>query len=157
NTIESPGDSPSAITVGSTTNSHYLVEAVEVPGSNVPTNLQRMAGDFGDGVLPTGALAAHVLDVPQLGDNGLACSALPAGSLAGGFFALIERGTCTFLVKVLNAQNAGASGVILYMADQSVLVSPSTLGSTSIPVIMISNNDGAALKSFIAANPKQMV
>src|SRR6202049_1595083 len=50
NTIESPGDSPSAITVGSTTNSHYLVEGVEASGLNVTTNLQRIEGIFGDGV-----------------------------------------------------------------------------------------------------------
>jgi len=65
NTIESPGDSPSAITVGSTTNSHYLVEGVEVSGSSVPTNLQRIAGAFGDGVFPNGALAARLRDVTQ--------------------------------------------------------------------------------------------
>jgi len=156
NTIESPGDSPSAITVGSTTNSHYLVEGVELSGSNVPTNLQRIVGAFGDGIFPSGALAAQLIDVTQLGDDGLACSALPAGSLAGAF-ALIERGTCTFLTKVTNAQNAGASGAIFYMADQSVLIAPSNLASTDIPAIMISNNDGAALKSFIAANASQTV
>jgi minor extracellular serine protease Vpr len=156
NTIESPGDSPSAITVGSTTNSHYLVEGVEVSGLNVPTNLQRIAGVFGDGVFPSGALAAQLREVTQLGDNGLACNTLPAGSLAGAF-ALIQRGTCDFLTKVTNAQNAGASGVIFYMADQSAIVSPSNLASTSIPAIMISNNDGTALKSFIAANARQTV
>jgi len=156
NTIESPGDSPSAITVGSTTNSHYLVEGVEVSGSNVPTNLQKIAGVFGDGPFPGGAVAGTLRDVTQLGDNGLACSALPGGSLTG-VFALIERGTCNFLVKVVNAQNAGASGVIFYMADQSAIVAPAVLGSTSIPAIMISNNDGTALKSYIDANASNTV
>jgi hypothetical protein len=41
-----------------------------------------------------------------------ACSALPAGSLAGG--ALIRRGTCSFYIKAFNAQTAGAAGVALY-------------------------------------------
>src|SRR5712692_3195147 len=48
-TIESPGDAPSAIAVGATTNSHYMLEGVEVPGSDVPSNLQQISGLFGDG------------------------------------------------------------------------------------------------------------
>jgi len=36
-----------------------------------------------------------------------------------GAYALIERGTCNFSVKVSYAQLAGAVGVILYMADSS--------------------------------------
>ena len=156
NTIESPGDSPSAITVGSTTNSHYLVEGVEVPGANVPVSLQRMVGYFGDGPFPSGALNTTLRNVTQLGDDGLACSALPAASLTG-VFALIERGTCSFLTKVINAQNAGAAGVLFYMADQSPAVSPFELTTTTIPSILISNADGTALQSFIRSNANQTV
>ena len=42
-----------------------------------------------------------------------ACAALPAGSLTGRV-ALIRRGTCTFYVKAINAEAAGASAVVLY-------------------------------------------
>ncbi|MBZ5608754.1 MAG: S8 family serine peptidase [Acidobacteriia bacterium] len=151
NSIESPGDAPSAITVGSTTNSHFMVEGVEVPGSNVPSGLQQIQGALGDGPFPFGATAAPLVDVSQLGDNGLACSALPAGSLNGAF-ALIERGSCNFSDKVVNAQNAGATGVIFYMADASAISGPGGLGATNVPAIMISNSAGVALKSFIDAN-----
>lgn len=156
NTIESPGDSPSAIAVGATTNSHYMSEGVEVPGPGVPTNLQAISGALGDGVFPGGAVQSPLIDVSQLGDSGLACAALPAGSLNGAF-ALIERGNCTFLSKVLNAQNAGATGVIFYMADQSTLIVPGNLSSTNIPSIIISNSDGVALKTFIDGNPRHNV
>jgi minor extracellular serine protease Vpr len=152
NSIESPGDAPLAITVGSTTNSHYIVAEVSVLGSAAPADLQQIQGQLGNGPAPAGPIAAPLVDVTKLGDNGLACSALPAGSLNGSF-ALIERGTCTFLVKVINAQTAGARGVVFYMADQSALVVPGGLGSTEIPAIMISNNDGVSVKSFIDANP----
>ncbi|HXA64022.1 MAG TPA: S8 family serine peptidase [Bryobacteraceae bacterium] len=154
-TISSPGDAPSGIAVGATTNSHFLTEGVEVPGSGVPSNLQKLAGTFGNGNIPIGAVAAPLVDVTALGDNGLACSGLPAGSLTGAFV-LIERGTCDFSVKAANAQNAGASGVIFYMADQTALVSPD-VGTASLTAIMISNNDGVALKSFIDSNPGQTV
>lgn len=151
NTIESPGDAPSAITVGATTSSHFMVEGVEVPGTGVPSNLQLLTGRFGDGPVPIGAVGAPLVDVTQLGDSGIACAGLAAGSLNGAF-ALILRGGCTFTTKVTNAQNAGAQGVIFYMADQSAPISPAGLSSTNIPAIMISNNDGKALKSYIQAN-----
>ncbi len=97
-TISSPGDAPSGIAVGATTNSHFLTEGVEVPGSGVPSNLQKLAGTFGNGNIPIGAVAAPLVDVTALGDNGLACSGLPAGSLTGAFV-LIERGTCDFAAE----------------------------------------------------------
>src|SRR5258706_4589078 len=156
NTIESPGDAPSAITVGATTSSHYLSEGVEVPGAGVPSNLQRINGAISDGVFPGGAIGAPLVDVTQAGDNGLACAALPAGSLNGAF-GLIGSGGCKAVTKVVNAKNAGAKGVILYLADQSIVSSPVGLGSTFVPVIEISNNDGVALKSFIDANAGRTV
>ena len=154
-TISSPGDSPSAIAVGATTNSHFMSEGVEVPGPGVPSNLQLMVGRFGNGNSPIGAMASPLVDVTKLGDDGLACSALPAGSLNGAF-ALIERGTCNFSVKAINAQNAGATGVIFYMADQTPLVTFDQ-GSASILAIIISNSNGVALKSFIDSNPGHTV
>lgn len=53
-----------------------------------------------------------------------------------GQIALIRRGTCTFVIKVNNAQKAGAVGVIVYNNR------PGTFGAdvsgTSIPVVTIS-------------------
>src|SRR5580704_16871171 len=150
-TAESPGNAPSAIEVGATTNSHFMSEGVEVPGSAAPSNLRQIAGVFGDAPVPPGAVGAPLVDVAQLGDDGLACAALPAGSLNGAF-ALIENGTCDFLDKAGNAEDAGAAGVISYMNDQSPLIAPDNLFFTSKPAIMISNADGRALKSFVDAN-----
>ena len=147
--IESPGDAPSAITVGSTTNSHYISNGLQVLGAGVPSNLQQIVGNLGDGPPPTGQ-TGPLVDVTQIGDTaGLGCNAFPAGSLNGSF-AHIERGTCNFSVKVTNAQNAGAIGVVLYMADSSALIAPGGLGGTKIPAIMIGNSDGLALKAYIA-------
>ncbi len=151
NSIESPGDAPSAITVGSTTNSHYIANALQVLGSGVPSSLQAIVGNLGDGPLPSGQ-SGLLVDVIQVGDTtGLGCDAFPAGSLNGSF-ALIERGTCNFAIKVGNAQSAGAVGVVLYMADDTATIAPGGLSSTNIPAIMIANSDGVALKSFIDSN-----
>ncbi len=156
NSIESPGDAPSAITVGSTTNSHYISNAVQVLGSGVPSSLQSIAGNLGDGPLPSGQ-TGPLVDVTQIGDtSGLGCNAFAAGSLRGSF-ALIERGTCNFAVKVGNAQSAGAVGVVLYMATSDPTIIPGGLSGTNIPTIMIANADGLSLQSFIDANPGHSV
>jgi uncharacterized protein (TIGR03437 family) len=155
NSIASPGDAPSVISVGATTNSHVFYETVALSGSSVPSNLQTIEGYLGtfpDYYYPIGAVTSPLWDVTQLGNDGLACSALPAGSLNGAF-ALIKRGSCSFDTKLINAENAGAVGAIFYMADSSSLVTPSFQLAMDVPAIMISNADGVALKSFIDANP----
>jgi len=155
-TVQSPGNAPSAIEVGATTNSHFMSEGVEVPGEGVPPNLHQVAGVFGDAPIPSGGAAAGLRDVAEIDANGLACSALPAGSLNGAF-ALIENGECAFLDKAGNAEDAGAEGVIFYMDTESPLEAPSGLFFTTKPAIMISNTDGVALKSFLDANPGHAV
>ncbi len=146
NTIESPGVAPSAITVGATMNGHRLNQAVRVNG--LP-NIQAL---FGDGPKPPGPITAPIRDVAQLGNDGLACSALPAGALAGAI-ALIQRGTCFFSDKINNAQNAGAIAVVLYQAaGQNPIYGGLGVQDTGIPAVLIGNADGLTLKSFLASN-----
>ncbi|HWI51736.1 MAG TPA: S8 family serine peptidase [Symbiobacteriaceae bacterium] len=88
------------------------------------------------------------------------CAAMPAGSLAGKV-ALIRRGTCGFYNKALNAQRAGAIGVVLYNnAPGSVNptvapVAPETEVIT-VPVVMISQAQGNIIDSRLAAGPVSM-
>jgi len=82
NSIHTPGTAPSAITVGASTNSHVFYQAVHVSGGGAPSNLQNIRALFSNGPqVPPPPLP--VRDVAQLQNDGLACSALPAGSLAG--------------------------------------------------------------------------
>ena len=84
------------------------------------------------------------------------CAAPAPGSLAGKVV-LIRRGTCGFYQKAINAQNAGAAGVILYnnVAGQ---VLPSVAGSpaVTIPVVGITAADGALINARIAAGATTM-
>jgi minor extracellular serine protease Vpr len=82
-----------------------------------------------------------------------ACSALPAGSLAGQI-ALIRRGTCSFYIKAMNAQNAGAVGVVLYN-NTTGYVNPTVVGTPpiTIPVVAITAADGVLLYNRLAAGP----
>jgi uncharacterized protein (TIGR03437 family) len=155
NTISSPATAPSVISVGASTNSHYFLPTVTVAGA--PSNLQNIGAQPGDDPgQPVGAFTYPVVDVTTLGDNGLACNALPDATLSGKF-ALIQRGTCTFATKATNAWNAGAFGVIMYMADGTASVRPLGLDNNGIPVVMISQADGQNLKSYIASNPAAQV
>jgi len=79
---------------------------------------------------------------------GLGCAALPAGSLTG-MIAIIDRGTCTFVVKTKNAQDAGAVGVII--ANNQPGAPPGLGGgpdpSIVIPAVSVSQGDGNAIKA----------
>ena len=152
NTIHTPGDAPSAITVGASTNSHALYQAVHATGLAVPIGLVTVKALFGDGPQVQAALSAPIKDVIQLGDNGLACSVLTAGSLAGKI-ALVQRGTCTFSAKIWNAQSAGAVGVVVYQsAGNETPYSSWGATDTGIPAMMVGYTDGVALKNWADAN-----
>ena len=159
-TIDSPGDAPSVIAAGATTNAHSFLEVVTVPGSDAPSSLKSIAVASGDAYVPTGAIRAPLRDVTQLGADGYACGALPTRSLLGTI-ALIQRGPasspCSFATKLANAEDAGAVGAIFYMADSAALVPPGGLANFYIPAVMVSNADGLALKSFIDAHPEHAV
>jgi minor extracellular serine protease Vpr len=158
NSISSPASAPSVIGVGATTTSHALTPSVSVNAPDAPSNLKQISAVSGSSSFSPsvqGANLAPLVDITQLGNDGLACTTLPAGSLNGSY-ALILRGTCTFDTKTTNAQVAGAIGVILYMADASVPISTSTPNFVG-PAVMIANSDGLTLKSYIDSHPGQIV
>jgi hypothetical protein len=72
-----------------------------------------------------------------------------------GKVALVDRGTCTFVVKVKNAQNAGAIAVLV--ADNAAGDPPAGLGGADptivIPSVRISLTAGNATKAALAGGP----
>jgi hypothetical protein len=100
-----------------------------------------------------------VLDTVVLVDDGtagdtLACGPLVNGASINGQIAVLYRGACEFGTKALNAQNAGAVGVIIInnIPGAPVGMGPGTDGpSISIPLVMISDADGAMLMDSIKA------
>ena len=75
-----------------------------------------------------------------------ACTALAAGSLTGTV-AIVDRGTCDFTIKVLNAQNAGARAVVI---ANNVAGGAFSGGGTDrkvkIPSVMVTQANGVTLK-----------
>lgn len=156
--IDSPGSAPDAISVGAIWDSRVFSAQLHVAGTGVPANLQNLAYTNGSGpAISTAINALAVSDVTTLDGTGLACSALPAGSLSGRI-AFIERGTCTFLIKVTDAANAGARAVVVYdnVPGEST-IQMAGLSTTHIPAVMIFNADGLALKSYLATNPSATI
>ncbi|MDP3500443.1 MAG: S8 family serine peptidase [Myxococcales bacterium] len=81
--------------------------------------------------------------------NTLGCTALAAGSLMGRV-ALIPRGTCSFTVKAQNAQTAGAVAVLI-ANDSAGALFPIMVTGMTIPVVFISQADGALITSRLGA------
>jgi hypothetical protein len=68
---------------------------------------------------------------------------------------LIDRGSCSFKAKVVNAEMAGAVGVLVANTEGQPLVNMSDgepLGPTSVPSLLIPYTDGVALKEALLAD-----
>lgn len=80
------------------------------------------------------------------------CSALINSAALNGRIALIDRGTCSFTVKVKNAQDAGAVGVVI--VNNVAGPAPGMSGvdpSLTIPCVSVSQADGAGLRAAMGA------
>jgi len=90
--------------------------------------------------------------------DSLACGTLLNGTgsypALTGAFCLLYRGDCNFSTKALNAQTKGAIGVIIVnnIPGEPVGMSAGADGaSVTIPVVMVSQNDGNAMNAAINA------
>jgi hypothetical protein len=117
--------------------------------------------DFGP-PLSTSGTTGNVVQAQDPSDaNGAlttdACSPLTNASAVSGSIALIDRGTCPFVTKVKNAQNAGAIGVIVVnnIADSSAGGGTIEMGGSdptiTIPSVFVSQSDGGTLKGQLNA------
>ena len=107
-----------------------------------------MGADYGPALTTAGLSGGVLATVP--GDGCTAISTPLAGKIA-----LVDRGACEFSTKSLNAQKAGAAAVII--ANNSAnpiftLAAGTDAKRVRIPSVMISQADGAALKSLAAPN-----
>jgi hypothetical protein len=103
-----------------------------------------ITGDVVVGIDPADAAGATTTD---------ACSPLTNAAAVAGRIALVDRGTCGFIVKVKNAQNAGAIAVLV--ADNAAGSPPAGLGGTDptivIPSVRISLADGNTIKNSLTS------
>jgi minor extracellular serine protease Vpr len=140
-TVESPGRARKIITVGASTNKHFVGQPFTYPASG-GTTIGAAVGDFP--ALPTGSFGLF-FNTELTG-----CTSVDPG--ASGNVVVVDRGGCTFSAKVRNAIAAGAIGVVVInnVAGDPVAMAKDGGGGDDLPAVMIGLNEGAALR---AANP----
>ncbi len=102
----------------------------------------------------TGSRAAR----SRVGNDGTGTTTDACEPLTGditGKLVIVDRGTCTFIVKAKNVQAAGAAGIIV---ANNAAGAPFPMGGTdrrvTIPGLMVSQADGATLKGGRQARPR---
>jgi minor extracellular serine protease Vpr len=162
-TIQSPGVAPSAITVGSTSNSHVVGPGAGVTvAGTVPANLVNIGTTVGQGgaasSVLTGTLGPAMFVNADPANRG--CVGLSGGSLTGKI-AVIERGNCTFSTKITSASSAGAVGVVIYNkstsegadgGDTMLIMDVSGPPPVTIPSVFMTRTSGLALLSWLSSH-----
>ncbi|MFN7116561.1 MAG: T9SS-dependent M36 family metallopeptidase [Saprospiraceae bacterium] len=106
-----------------------------------PTSTSDFGVQYGNAPV-TGQIVA-AFDTSTTAPQRLCSPAINASELAGKI-ALVERGICTFKSKVLQAQQAGAIGVIICNTDNTFLTMANDTSiptNPSIPVVMLRASD----------------
>ena len=115
--------------------------------SPVSTSYGAKNAEFGPALTTTGITGSVAVMAPADG-----CTAATAPLT--GKVALVDRGTCAFTVKALNAQAAGATAMVVAnnVGGTDIFAMGGTERRVKIPSVMISQNDGASLKGLAAPN-----
>ena len=149
----------------------YVVDRMTAAGYNVtldefpfvyiaPPLLEQLApivGTYETGAFTgsgSGDVTANVTAVdinlvpPRASTSG--CEAADFAGFPAGNIALVQRGTCSFAIKALNAQAAGATAVIIFNQGNSpdregLIIGTLAPDTASIPVVGASFADGVAL------------
>jgi len=136
-TIESPGRARKIITVGASTNQHFVGQPFTYPAGG-GTTIGAAVGDFP----PFPSASFDLFDT-----NSTSCTSIDPG--ASGKLAIVNRGGCTFSTKVRNAIAAGAVGVLVInnVAGDPTAMAKDGGGGDNLPAVMIGLNEGAALRA----------
>jgi hypothetical protein len=126
----------------------FLAHAPELVVPYAPGIVDVNVSSFGPSPTLGGTTGEAVVVNDGTGTTSDACEPI-VGSLAGKI-AVIDRGTCTFVIKVKNAQNAGAIGAILVNNQPGALAPGGSDGTITIPSVGITQADGTNLKTAIA-------
>lgn len=136
-TVESPGSAPGALTVGASTNPHFVGIPATVVGKGT---FDAALGDFNNFDPPI--TAQYTTTSPANG-----CTTI--STALAGKIALIDRGACTFTTKVRNAQTVGAVGVLVVnnvAGDPVGMAHDGTSPFPPIPAAMLGKADGNSIK-----------
>jgi minor extracellular serine protease Vpr len=145
-TVESPGRARNVITVGASSNNHFVGQPISY--GEGPTTIGAAVGDFPP--LPDGTFDLFVSG----GSSGLsnACAGLPPATTTNQVV-LVTRGGCTFSTKVRSAIAGGYKGVIVRnnVAGDPTVMAKDGGGGDDLPAVMVGLAEGNALRSAAPA------
>ncbi|WP_051359589.1 S8 family serine peptidase [Paucisalibacillus globulus] len=134
--VGSPGISYDSLQVASFENSHTSVDELQY-------SIDGADGENA-GFMSAGAVAPTIGTTFELVEAGLGHPEDYEGKEVEGKFALVQRGELDFVTKALNAQAAGASGVIVYNNTDG-MISMASDPAIVIPQLFLGKTDGDAL------------
>jgi subtilisin family serine protease len=150
-----PGVGADVIGVASFDNTHVRLPAFRISPDNAAIGYAAAAG--APPPATSGTFPVRRTGTATSTTDGCSTPTPPQPGSLTGAVALIRRGTCAFYEKAINAQAAGAVAVILYNNVAGVLnptvvppTDPPGLPPVAIPVVGISDTDGATIDSRIA-------
>lgn len=122
---------------------------IDAPSSAAGT-YKAHGASFGPRLGETGPAGDVVLVDDGSSDPTLGCGS-PIGFPAGAI-ALVDRGECSFVQKVRNAQAAGATGVIVVNNEAGAPINMTgNATDVTIPSVMVWQSDGEAIKAGLPA------
>ncbi len=119
---------------------------INAPGS-IAGDYVAAGAAFGPTLTTTGITGNIALANDGTGDTADGCEALTNGAQINGNIALMDRGSCSFTVKVKNAQNAGAiAAIVANNGGDAVIAMGGTDNTVTISSVFIGQSDGTTLK-----------
>jgi hypothetical protein len=151
NNLKLAWNGPNAVAGASILTGTPMVTATSPAGS--VASLDYSPSAFGPTVPTSGRLGVLAVLTPQAGETGPGCEPFDAANRAAvaGKVPIISRGTCSFAIKVKNAQNAGAVGVLLANNVDGAIAPGGADATVTIPSVGITLADGNRLKAAVVA------
>jgi subtilisin family serine protease len=162
-TIGSPAGGPWIVTAGaSSRNGQHSLEALQIDApATIAGKYAVREASFTPPLKDHDPIDAKLVlvddDDDRLanGDAGTtfdACEPIVNDSEISGNVAFIQRGGCTFEVKIINAQDAGAKAVVVFNIAGAPTVMTGASGQADIPALMIGQADGNLILAEMTAD-----
>ncbi|MBT8100610.1 MAG: S8 family serine peptidase, partial [Gammaproteobacteria bacterium] len=151
------GPAPFTTNAGAPWVTSVAASTLDGTGFALAATVNSPAAVAGDYAALEGAITKSLIESGPITDDLVAAdpidACVPLANDIGGKIALIARGTCSFVAKVENAANAGASAVLMYSdaRPKTAMGGTATELTRTIPGVMIDNAPGLALLAELEA------
>lgn len=157
-TLTAPADAPWVASVASVGVEDVTATSVTVIAEDVPPSIAAIRATPGENVtIPQDIGPAPVIHAADVSPGDAQGSSPYFADTFSGAIALIDRGESLFETKVQHAFDAGAVAVIMINNIDGPNIIMAGVGGVSIPSVLISREDGDALRTWLRENPDATV